>query len=213
MNIKLVYCENTDGFTRGWLPDDFNPIDDIRVEHLESKEELLDVLLEIAGYDYEEFNTENENMTIDEKIVEALFAFDDISSGSPYMLYIGIDGKPAYEDDIQLQRPDDLQQFNFEGYIDDHELKKAVAEVIYGDDWPSEDSEELDEQGEDDEEYEPQLTTDRMHAGQWYESLDKENDKYSVLREALDILDREDGEAKRAKVKARIKSLRSRLKA
>ena len=90
--------------------------------------------MEIAGYDYEEFNTENENMTIDEKIVEALSAFDDISSGSPYMLYIGIDGKPAYEDDIQLQRPDDLQQFNFEGYIDDHGLKKAVAEVIYGDD-------------------------------------------------------------------------------
>jgi hypothetical protein len=40
----------------------------------------------------------------------------------------------------------------------------------------------------------------------------KSKDKYSVLREALDRLDREEGEAKRAKTKARIKSLRSRLR-
>ena len=74
----------------------------------------------------------------------------------------------------------------------------------------------LDEQGEhddeeDDEEYEPQLTTDPMHAEQWYESLDEENDKYSVLREALDKLDAEDDEAE--KVKTKIKRLRSQLKA
>lgn len=41
----------------------------------------------------------------------------------------------------------------------------------------------------------------------------KSKDKYSALREALDSLDREDGEPKRAKVKARIKRLRNQLKA
>ena len=41
----------------------------------------------------------------------------------------------------------------------------------------------------------------------------KSKDKYSVLREALDKLDAEDSKTKRAKTRARVKALRSKLKA
>lgn len=69
-----------------------------------------------------------------------------------------------------------------------------VSEITIDEDGYEDETILLDEQGEheDSKEYEPQLTTDPMNAGQWYESLHEEKDRYSVLREALDRLDRED---------------------
>lgn len=121
---------------------------------------------------------------------------------------------PDEEETEEFQFVDNAMNYAQEQIASGDYDEVIVSEVAIDEDGYEEETILLDEQceREDEEEYEPQLTIDRMHAGQWYESFDEEKDKYSVLREALDILDREDNEGKKMKARAQIRNLRSKLR-
>ena len=121
------------------------------------------------------------------------------------------------EETEEFDNKEDAMEYAHEQISSGNYDEVIVSEVTIDEDGYEDETILLDsdfyKQGEheDDEEYEPQLTTDRMHAGQWYESF-KSKDKYSVLREALDRLDREDNKGKKSKARAQIRNLRSKLK-
>jgi len=66
--------------------------DDIHIKEFNSEEKLLDHLLELAGYDEDDYSFSNEESTI-EKIELVLTSFNDPGDGSPNILYASIDGK------------------------------------------------------------------------------------------------------------------------
>lgn len=115
---------------------------------------------------------------------------------------------PDVEDTEVFDSKEDAMDYAQEQISSGDYDEVIASEVTIDEDGYEDETILLDEQGKHgDEEYEPQLTTDRMNAGQWYESLHEEKDKYSVLREALDSLDEEAG-----KDQVRIRGLRSKLK-
>lgn len=99
---------------------------------------------------------------------------------------------PDVEETEEFDNEEDAMDYAQEQIASGNYGEVIVSKVTIDEDGYEDETIVLDEQGEDDEGYEPQLTTDPMHAGQWYESLHEEKDRYSVLREALDRLDRED---------------------
>lgn len=123
----------------------------------------------------------------------ALFEGDkNLYAQAANILYDWYEAEGAFEDFSSKEEFLDFVRRDIYGMLDAADWKEDVITVekamgIYD-----------PEQWEDDEELEESF---------------KSKDKYSVLREALDRLDREDDKARRVKTKARIKSLRSRLKA
>lgn len=161
--------------------------------------------------------TLREDLNIKPEDFYVLFKGDkDLYAQAANILYDWYEAEGAFEDFSSKEEFLDFVEQDIYNMLDAADLKEDVITVekamgIYDpEEW--EESEELDEQGEDDEGYEPQLTTDPMNAGQWYESLHEEKDRYSVLREALDRLDREDNRGKKSKVRAQVRNLRSKLK-
>lgn len=154
--------------------------DDFKVLEFNSKEELANELAQMSGYEnLKEFKQElvDEGDNLDDYDFEGdeldklcqyfLSTMSDPGDGSPNIQYISINGKPAYEDYWMTHDSlSDNMELLARGSEED--IIKYYLEYGYDHDADEyEDDEELDEQGEqDDEEYEPQLTTDPMRAGQ-----------------------------------------------
>lgn len=84
---------------------------------------------------------------------------------------------PDEEEIEEFGSKEDAMEYAQEQISSGNYEEVIVSEVTIDEDGYEDETILLDEQGdhEDDEEYEPQLTTDPMHAGQWYESLHEES--------------------------------------
>lgn len=162
--------------------------DDFKVLEFNSKEELADELAWMNGYEnlkelkqelgdhLDDYDFKGDDL---DKICQYLLGYmTDPGDGTPNIQYISINGKPTYED----------YWMTYDSLLDNMDLLAHGSEEdiikYYLDNDPDAPSE--DDDYEDDEELEESF---------------KSKDKYSVLREALDRLDREDNKGKKIKFK------------
>lgn len=87
--------------------------DDVQLEDLGSEEEVLEKLLDLAGYDEEDMEFE-EDATIREKIENLLRYFSDPGDGSPNILYLSIDGEVIQDAWYDCLEGLDLENCNIE---------------------------------------------------------------------------------------------------
>ena len=80
---------------------------DIHIKTVNTDKELLSLLFDITGYDYDDFNLDGEPLEICEKLVGF---FDDPGDGSTDFLYISQDGVP----------------FNWEGIFSDYDAFEGI---------------------------------------------------------------------------------------
>lgn len=153
-------------------------------ENLETfKDELTDIGEDLNSYGYE-------GDELDQACQYFLERMSDPGDGSPNVQYISINGKPAYKD--YWMTYDSLAENNA---LLAHGSEKDIIDYYLEYDY---DYYDYDDEDEDFEELE--------------ENLFKSKDKYSILREALDRLDREDSRGKKSKTRVKIRALRSKLK-
>ena len=194
MNEKIRVVVDYTTPTRERRPTTIEDIyDDFKVLEFNSKEELANELAQMNGYeDVEEFKQELadagdslddydfEGDELDKICQYFLSSLNDPGDGSPNIQYISINGKPAYKDYWMTY---DTLSDNMEllAHGSEEDIIKYYLEHDY------------DYVEDEDEEYEPQLTTDRMHAGQRYESL-HENKKMRTEQDWEDELENDNSE-------------------
>lgn len=133
---RLIWNDSTPTLERRpTTPEDIE--DDIHVVDYESEEELLNELLELAGYDPEDIDLDV-TLTTTQAIKKVLRLFDDVGDGSPNILYVSIDGK---ELDSSLSN----------GYLDRIDLEKATREEVIEAIKSDFDDEDTDENDDDDD--------------------------------------------------------------
>lgn len=102
MSVRLVYDLCTP--TRERRPTTRDDVyADVSVETLDDEQELYERLLELAGMDADEFETDyggelTADSPLEEKIEHLLTYFEDPGDGSPNIMYVAVDGKPKYEE-------------------------------------------------------------------------------------------------------------------
>ena len=123
---------------------------DIQVVELDSKEEILEHLLNLANYEEDELEEFDlpDDASIDDKIDLALGFFEDPGDGSPNILYLSIDGK-----EVDGTLPYDC--------LEDLDLETCTREDVIeaclenADDWLYDEDEDNDEDFvEEDEDWE-----------------------------------------------------------
>lgn len=134
MKCRLIYDRCTPTADR--RPTTIQDVeDDIHIEQFDKEEDLLDKLLDLAGYDEEDLEDYDlpENATVKDKIETILSYFEDPGDGSPNILYVSIDGQELDGDmpydcisdiDLETCSRDELvsyiqNEFADEDYLDD----------------------------------------------------------------------------------------------
>lgn len=122
MKIRMIYDECTP--TRERRPiTRWDVENDIHIDEYESKEELLDALLDLSNGDIDEIKDEG-IFDIDRQIEQCLGYMDDLGDGSPNILYISIDGEEPYNETFCYSCLCDLDLEN----CSEDEVKNAIIE-------------------------------------------------------------------------------------
>lgn len=180
--------------------------DEEEIEEFDNKEDAMKYAQEqISSGNYDEIIVSE--VTIDEDGYEDETILLDEQGESKSNVYYAL--HTFYEDE-----PDEIDIDSLETFETEEEAMKRAKELeakglrvvinIEGD----------ESAGWDSEEYEYADIGDEIYSTPYImeETFFKSKDKYSVLREALDRLDREDSRGKKIKARTQIRNLRSKLK-